>query len=97
MAQLEQKNALGSSDIGFTSAGIRGNPDNAMLRNEQALLNEQMMHIEAPARAELKQTEEKVLSSGTVPAKYPGSNPGYKEKTGSMLKTTSPRLQVGPS
>ncbi|XP_063681364.1 uncharacterized protein LOC134816452 [Bolinopsis microptera] len=92
MAQREQKMAVGN-DLGGTLAALR-NPD-MIPRNEQALLNEQMMHIETPARGELKQTEEKVLSSGTVPAKYPGSNPGsgYKEKT-SMLKTTSPRLQL---
>ena len=94
MAQREQKSALGS-DLGVHGTGALRNSDSVMLRNEQALLNEQMMHIEVPNRGELKHTEEKVLSSGTVPAKYPGSNPssGYKEKT-SMLKTTSPRLQV---
>ena len=94
MAQREQKTALGG-DLGLhATAGLRTS-DNLILRNEQALLNEQMMHIETPSRGELKQTDEKVLSSGTVPAKYPGANPnpGNKEKT-SMLKTTSPRLQV---
>ena len=94
MAQREQKMAVGNDLGGLHSSAALRNPD-MIPRNEQALLNEQMMHIETPARGELKQTEEKVLSSGTVPAKYPGSNPasGYKEKT-SMLKTTSPRLQV---
>ena len=58
------------------------------LRPEQALLN--VEPAQTTPRGELKQTEERVLSSGTVPAKFPTTS----ANNSSMLKTTSPRLQV---
>lgn len=69
---------------------------------QQGLLADQIVHTESapppppslPRAAELKQTEEKVLGSGTVPAKFPVSS--CSSSSSSMLKTTSPRLQVFP-